>query len=231
MSYLRFQTPKENRKNIITFFIIFMYFIGIYSTLGDPFSLSFFIAAIVPIAIIQLWAIIYLIDPYKFEKSYYLFFGVYGVVNTYVYFLAIQKFLYFHMGATGKVPFIIGVILFIALLVGMNWMNWKALYTGTYHKLQQKNNIPVSWIAISGLGYMLAQIILSFFYEESAVYTLLIICISLLSLMTAFFSVNIHKYFFIRKNMDLVKKVYPEFGLPKSERILERKKRKKKVKS
>ena len=204
-----------------------MYFIGIYPTIGAPFSLTYFTAAIVPVILIQLWAVIYLIDPYKYEKSYYLFFGVYGIVNTFVFFLAIQKFLYFHMGATGVMPFIISVILFTSLLLGVNWMNWKALYTGTYHKLQQKTSIPISWLAIGGAGYVLGQIILSFIYTDSGFYTLMIICISILSLFTAFISVNIHKYFFISKNMDLVKQVYPEFGLPKSQRYIKKKKQKK----
>ena len=136
-SYLRFQTPQVNRSNIIGFFLLFMYFLGIFPLVGAPFSLPFFIAAVIPVAILQIWAIVYLIDPYRFEKSYYLFFGVYGVVNTYVFFISIQKILYTNMRATGSTPIITGVIMLIALLIGMNWMNWKALYSGTYHKLQR----------------------------------------------------------------------------------------------
>ncbi len=204
-----------------------IYLIGILPIISVPFSFPFFIAAIIPVAIIQIWAIIYLIAHYKYEKSYYLYFGVYGVVNTYVYFLAIQKFIYLNLGATGYLPFIIGIVLFLALIFGVNWMNWKALYSGTYYKLQQKTSIPVSWIAIGGLGYVLGQIILSFIYSDSALYILLIVGISIVSLFTAFCSVHIHKYFFISKNMDLVKQVYPEFGLPLSERYTKRKKKKK----
>lgn len=195
-----------------------MYFLGIFPLVGAPFSLPFFIAAIIPVAILQIWAIVYLIDPYKFEKSYYLFFGVYGVVNTYVFFISIQKILYTNMGATGSTPFITGLIMLIALLIGMNWMNWKALYSGTYHKLQQKSSISIGWVTVGGFGYVIAQIILSFFYSDSTVFIIIIVCSSILSLCTAFFSINIHKYFFISKNMDLVKQVYPEFGLPLSER-------------
>lgn len=204
-----------------------IYLLGILPIISVPFSLPFFIAAIIPVAIIQIWAIIYIIDPYKYEKSYYLYFGVFGVVNTYVYFIAIQKFMYFNMGATGYMPFIIGIVLFLVLIFGVNWMNWKALNSGTYYKLQQKTSIPVSWIAVGGLGYVLGQIILSFIYSDSALYILLIVGLSIVSLFTAFCSINIHKYFFISKNMDIVKQVYPEFGLPLSERYTKRKKTKK----
>ncbi|WP_144509663.1 hypothetical protein [Bacillus sp. FJAT-22090] len=227
-SYLRLQTPKENRSNIICFFLILLYLIGLLPIVAVPFSLSYFIAAIIPVGIVQLWAIIYLIDPYKNEKSYYLFFGIYGVVNTYIYFLAIQKMIYLNMGAKGSGPLVIGVLFFIALLIGMNWLNWKALYTGTYYKLQQKNSISVTWSVVGGAGYVLGQLILSFIYTDSAVFILMIVCISLLSIFTAFCSIFIHRYYYICKNINLVKQMYPEFGKPLSERYSKKKKRKKK---
>lgn len=231
MSYLNLQSPKENKSNIIVFFIIFLYLFGILPVLGDPFSFPFFIAAIVPVIFIQVWAIVYIIDPYKYEKSYYLFFGIYGAVNTYVYFLAIQKLLYVNIGAKGIWPFLIGLIMLVILLLGMYWLNWKALYSGTYHKLQQKTSFPVSGSVIGGGGYILGQIVLSIIYTESALNILFIVLLSFFSLCTAYFFVYVHRYYFISKNMVLVKQVYPQFGLPKSERGLERKKRKKKVKS
>ena len=186
--------------------------------LGAPFSFIYFMAAIVPVVILQIWALLYLFAPYKFEKSYYLFFGVYGVVNTYVYFLASQKLLYYNVGAVGKVPFIIGLFLFIGLLLTINWLNIKALYSGTYHKMQQMKSINVRYLSFAGIGYVIAQLILTFVYSESAKMMIFILLLSLLSLFTAYFTVYIHRYYYISKNMDLVKQVYPFFGLPLNER-------------
>lgn len=171
LSYLKFQTPEVNKKNIIVFFTIFLYFTGILPIIAEPYSSSFFIAAIIPIALITIWAIIYLVDPYKNEKSYYLFFGIYGVVNTYVFFLVIIKLLYVNIGVEGSKPFVLWILLFIALLVGVNILNIKALYSGTYDKLQKKNSISVSWTMIGALGYILGQFILSFLYSDDAVST------------------------------------------------------------
>jgi hypothetical protein len=42
LSYLNFHTPEENRKNIITFFIIFLDIIGLLPILGEPFSYANF---------------------------------------------------------------------------------------------------------------------------------------------------------------------------------------------
>jgi len=211
---------------VIGNFLLFLYFIGILPILGDPFSMPFFLAAIIPTALITLWGIIYIIDPYKFEKSYYLFLGVYGVVNTYVYFVSIQKMMYINLEIVGWGPFFFNVLLFILLIGGMNCLNWKALYSGTYYKLQQKSSIPVGWASIAGASYILGQIILSIVYTDSGISILIIVCISILSLFTAFLSINIHRYFFINKNMETVKEIFPEFGLPKSERRESKKKEK-----
>ena len=223
---MRFQTPEENRSNIITFFIIFLYFIGLFPLIGDPVSMNYLVLAIVPVILITIWGLVYIVNPYKYEQSYYLFFGVYGVVNTFVFFLAIQKLFYVNLNATGSFVFIIGLVLFLALIIGMNIFNVRSLYNGTYHKLQQKKGISVSWMAIGGIGYSLGQLLLTFAYTDSAVIIIIIVCISLLSVATAFFSFNIHKYFFIKNHMDEVKQLYPQFGLPKEERYTKKKRKK-----
>ena len=228
LSYINLESPQDNRNGIIGYFLILIYIAGMIPILGEPFSFPFFLAAIIPVIIIQVWAIVYLINPYKYEKSYYLFIGIYGVVNTYLFFLVILKLIYVNMEWKGSTPFVINIVLFILLLGGINWLNWKALYSGTYYKLQQKTTIPVAWTAIGGSSYIIGQIILSFIYSDSAINILLIFGISILSIWTAFLSINIHRYYFINKNIDLVKQRFPEFGLPKSERYTKRKKKKKK---
>ncbi|MGE7763993.1 hypothetical protein [Peribacillus sp. NPDC096540] len=216
-SYLKFQTPKENRGNVIVYFLIFLDALGLLPIVAVPFSHDFFIAALIPIVVIHLWALLYVIAPYKFEQSYYLFFGFYGLVNTYVFFLTTQKLLYRNIGAEGPWPFIMGAIFFIGLIIGANGLNIKALYSGTYARLQKKgtkaNLSPV--VAASGLGYVIAQLILTYIYSESVRMMIFVLLISILSILTAFFSIYIHRYFFILKNHDMVKQMYPQFGLPK----------------
>jgi len=228
-SYLKFDSPKQNKQSIIGNFLVFLYLIGILPLLAIPFSLSFFLAAIIPTVLITIWGIILIIAPYKFEKSYYLFLGIYGVVNTYVYFVSTQKLIFINLGINSWGPFLSNTILFILLIGGMNWMNWKALYSETYYKLQQKSSIPVGWASIAGASYILGQIILSVVYTDSGISILIIVCLSLLSLFTAFLSINIHRYFFISKNMKKVKEMFPEFGLPMVERLERKKKKKKKM--
>ncbi|MEC2075052.1 hypothetical protein [Metabacillus fastidiosus] len=215
--YLNLQTPKENRGNIIVFFLITLDLIGVLPILAYPFSYKFFIAMIIPVAFLHIWAIMYVIAPYKYKRSYYLFFGIYGLINTYVYFLVIQKLLYSHLLIQGSTTFILGIIFFIALIIFINGLNIRFLYSGTYAKLQanktSKNMGPIT--AAAGLGYVIAQLVLTFIYSVSIKMAVIIIAISILSIVTAYFSIFIHRYFFILKNKDIVKKVNPEFGLPK----------------
>ena len=217
-SYFKFDSPKQNKQSIIGNFLVFLYLFGIYPLLGEPFSWAFFVAAIVPTVLVTLWGILYIVAPYKYEKSYYLFLGVYGIVNTYVYFVVNQKLLFINLGINSWGPFLGNTILFLVLIGGMNWMNWKALYSETYYKLQQKRSIPVGWASLAGASYILGQIILSVIYTDSGINILIIVCLSLLSLFTSFLSINIHRYFFIHKNMKTVKEMFPEFGLPIVER-------------
>ncbi|MFC4025271.1 hypothetical protein ACFOUV_15855 [Oceanobacillus longus] len=221
-SYLNLQTPRENRGNIIAFFIIFLDIMGLLPILGEPFSFQFFWPAIIPVGLLHLWAILYIVAPYKFEQSYYLFFGIYSVVNTYIYFLVIQKLLYVNIGVESQIPFLVGLLLLICLLVFFQYFNIKMLYSGNYAKLQKngsKSKMNLSpFLTASSIGYVIAQILMASFMTDSIFNIIIISGVSIMSILTAFFSISIHRFFFIKKNQEAVRKVYPEFGLPKKHR-------------
>lgn len=219
LSYLNnMQFPKENRRNVIGFLLILLDFIGLLPLLSIPFFAPFFWAALIPIIGVHLWAMLYIFAPYRFEKSYYLFIGVFGVVNTYVYFLVIQKFLYKHIGVESSSYFYIGLLLMILLLVFFQVFNVKMFYSGTYAKLQNgksKFNItPI--VAFSSFGYVVAQFLMSSLVTDSAFMIALIIAYSIVSIVTSYLATFIHRFIYIQKNYDKVLKVYPEFGKPKS---------------
>ena len=108
----------------------------------------------------------------------------------------------------------------VTLLFTMNWVNIRLLYSGTYSRLQKgKKVVSLSPIATSsGVGYVMAQVILSSFFVESVKTLMIIGVFAILSVATAYFSTSIHKYFYIRRNIEKVKQVYPQFGIPKRER-------------
>lgn len=214
-SYLTLQGAKENRGNVLCFVLMFLNCFGLFTLIGEPFIFSLFIIGFIPTMIINIWGILYIVDPYRFELSYYLYFGLYGFVNTFVYSLVLVKILYFWLGIQEK-WLVVFILLFVnSLPFFANWLNYKMLYAGTYDKLQKKKNwrIPILLLPPSS-GYITYQLT-DVYGGPSATMMLFLICILILTIFTAFFSTNIHKYFFLKKNMTTVLKVFPNFGQPK----------------
>jgi hypothetical protein len=214
------QFPRENRRNVIGFLVICMDFLGLLPLLSIPFFAPLFWAALIPIICIHLWALFYIIAPYKFEKSYYLYLGVFGIINTYVYFLVIQKFLYIHIYVEGSSYFVIGILLMLLLLATFQILNVKMLYSGTYTKLQNgesKFNVtPI--VAASSFGYIIAQFLMSYLVTDSAYMIAMIIAYSVVSILPAYLSTYIHRFIYIKNNYEKVIKSYPDFGKPKTSR-------------
>ncbi|MEK4083144.1 hypothetical protein [Psychrobacillus sp. FSL K6-1415] len=50
LSYLNLESLQENRSGIVGYFLILFYVVGIIPILGVPFSLPFFLAAIIPLS-------------------------------------------------------------------------------------------------------------------------------------------------------------------------------------
>lgn len=219
-SYMNFQRPKENRGNVILFIVLFLDFFGLISLVGEPFSLPFFLVGAIPLLVMNVWSIVYIMNPYKYEHSYYLFMGILGIVTTFVYFVAIQKMLYINLAAEGPFPLVAGGVLFIILLGGMNWLNIKALYSGTYVRLQRNEKARSHWVMqVAGISYLIGQILIMTVKGEAAHFSVMIVLLSLLSVVTAFLSIYLHRYYFIQQNWDEVKRVYPEFNVAKEERL------------
>ncbi|RBP04935.1 hypothetical protein DET59_105225 [Rossellomorea aquimaris] len=66
--YLRnLQFPIENRRNVMGFLVISMDFLGLLPLMSIPFFAPLFWAALIPIICIHIWALLYIIAPYKFE--------------------------------------------------------------------------------------------------------------------------------------------------------------------
>ena len=234
-SYLKLQGKKQYRENVFGFNLLFLNFCGLLPLLGVPRVWPLFMIAFVPAMIINLWGILYLVDPYRFELSFYLYFGIYGFVNTFVFSITLVKILYAHLHVSSVWPILLTLLLVNSLPFVMNWWNYKMLYRGTYAKLQHKKDwkIPL-WpflIIIAGIG-LLRFVALN--GSEAAGMFALFICLAFLTILTSFISTNVHKYFFLKKHMETILKLHPLFGQPKHiqcAREIELKRRKKQKKN
>lgn len=234
-SYLKLQSVKENRGNVVGFSLLFLNFFGLLLLIGTPFVFSLFMIGFIPTMIMNLWAILYVVNPYRFELSYYLYFGLFGFVNTFVWSLALVKILYFHLGVSAQLPIVLLFVIINSLPLLMNWLNYKMLYSGMYDKLQNKKDWKIPWLPFAILLVVLVFLrVVSTFGNSSAAMGVIFICLLLLVILPAYFSTYVHKYFFLKNNMEIVLKVYPRFGQPKhiqyAEEIERERKRKRKRK-
>lgn len=220
-NYLRMLGPKRNRQNVIGLVFILLDLLGVLPLLSYPRSMEWIWAGVLPAILINIWGVLYIFAPYKYEKSYFLFVGVAGFITSYVYFLVIQKFLYAHMGVESILFFAIGAFFFILLMVSMFVVNQKYFFGGSYYDPKNKgaNILKASpYLTSSGIGYIVAQILMSSLVSDSFQMTVLIIVLAMMSVGTAFFATFIHRFFFIHKYEEELKSKYHDFGLPKKYR-------------
>ncbi|KMK95663.1 hypothetical protein [Rossellomorea marisflavi] len=212
--------PTENRQYIIVCLLIFMDFLGILPLLSDPFHKGFFWAGAIPVIAMNIWGLLYIFAPYKFERSYYLYMGVFGLITAYLYFIVAQKFMYVHVGVEGPLIGVIGLVLFVAVIVFFQIFNHRMLYSGKYDKLDEDssgfNLSPI--LAASSMGYIVAQFLMSLAVTDSFMIMVMVASYSVLILVMAYFATYLHRYIYILKHPEQLKSMYSGFGLPKKER-------------
>ncbi|MCM2589792.1 hypothetical protein [Rossellomorea marisflavi] len=215
------QFPKENRQNVIVFLLLFMDLLGVLPLLSDPFHRGFFWAGMIPVILMHIWGIVYLVAPFKFERSYFLYMGVLGVAVAYLYFIVSQKLMYVNVGVEGPLYAVISAVLLVAALIFFQIFNYRMLYSGTYDRLDEDpssfNLSPI--ITASSIGYIVAQFLISLTVSQSFKMMVLVAAYSVLILIMAYIATYLHRYMYILQNPEQLKSMYSGFGRPKKERM------------
>ncbi|MCA0970761.1 hypothetical protein LCM20_09185 [Halobacillus litoralis] len=220
--YLRLLGPRFNRQFVFLIVVLLLGLMGILPLLGVPFSKGYFYAAAVPSFMVLVWGIPQFIAPYRLEKLHHLYLGFSGFALTYIYFLVTQKLIYMHIGATHPGYFITGLLLFSFLLIVMWKVNREYLFEGSYYdpnRSQMSEASAKRIVRASGIGYVMGQVLLSLLVGDSFKMVLYIFIISLMAIFTAFMSTFVQRYWFIHQNLEAIKRLNPEYGLPKKERL------------
>lgn len=214
------QFPTQNRQNVIVFLLIFLDFMGVIPLLSDPFSKGYFLAGVIPVVALHIWGLLYIVAPFKFEKSYYLYMGLLGIITAYVYFIVAQKLLYIHVGVEGRLYELISFVFLVVVLVFFQIFNYKMLYSGQYDKLDKNpsglNLSPI--VTASSIGYIVAQFLLSLAVTDSFMMIVMVAAYSILTLIMAYIATYLHRYIYFLKNSDQLESMRSGFGRPKKER-------------
>ncbi|WP_079527548.1 hypothetical protein [Halobacillus hunanensis] len=215
-------SPGDIRFHALIHVLLFTDLLGFGSLLGDPKIPFFIYLAIIPVIILNLWLILYLVAPYKFELSFVLFYGVWGVLTSFLYFLVTQKFLYTIVQFESLLFFYLGLAFYLITIVSVLVTHYLSLYDKV--KIPDGPGAWPRWLAIvPGVGYLFAQLILSAINSDDIKALLFVGCVILTMLYPILMTRLTHQYFFLRKHKKEVMKIYSGLGKPKKDRKFDKK--------
>ncbi|MFD2922403.1 hypothetical protein [Halobacillus naozhouensis] len=219
-NYLKLEEHGEVRSRGILHVLILTDLMGLFTLLG-PSELTFALPIATVLGIIlNVWALLYLIAPYRFESSFFLFFGTWGLFTSFIMFLVIQKFLYNIFQYHSLQFFYISLTLYILCIIGVQVLHLLFLYERlTPPKGPRRNWTPL--VAITpALSYVIGQLVYSMIVSEDIKALIFVACESLLILYPIFCIKFIHQYYFLIKNKQSLNEKYPNLNLPKKNRKL-----------
>lgn len=216
LAYLRMQTPKQNRGNILFFVLMGLLAFGVLPLAAQPFSPFFFWLGAIPACLLTLMAIPYVFAPYKLELYYYFLTGMLGIVTSFTYTLVVVKYLYAWLQPSSWLLFIGAMLFFVLQLFTIHVLNAEWIRKGTYYKLQKKpssvNQKPFFTLLIAYFVFLIIVSIL--FIRSSSGFIVLMTALSGLQWFFIYLSTYFHRWMMITRHMELVKRQDPDFGLP-----------------
>lgn len=223
LAYLRFRTPEENQGTIFFMVFILIDFIGFFPYLIGPFSITFFIAALVPAILINVWMIAYVVAPYKLEAGFDLLVGAFSIVSAYLYWLGSEKLLYINLDFQGNSAFILGLLLLLLLITFFYFYTRYQIRLGKYKRNKQHRQHQSGISMLGSVAIIIAIPQVENFIATTKVMEMFFIIglLCLISIFTLFLIGNYHHYRFTKTNHDIVRKVYPDFGKRKKDRKIQ----------
>jgi hypothetical protein len=160
------------------------------------------------ILLINIWAIrLLILNPEKTELESILFLGALGAVGSYSVFILIQKMNYYVLQVNSLFYLMASILLYIVVICFFSYIKVKKFSTIIVlkKKNEQHSTFTNSIITISvSAGYMVAQIVIN--QSLSIMNTYMIVIFSLLLLFFTDMAVKyIHRYLFMKSNLNVVK--------------------------
>ncbi len=161
-----------------------------------------------------------MIAPYRFESSFHLFFGIWGLFTSFIMFLVIQKFLYNLFPFQSLQFFFISLRLYILSIIAVQVLHLLFLY-GKLSPLKGPRRNWAPLVAITpALSYVIGQFIFSIILSDDLKALIFVACESMIILYPVFCIKFIHQYYFSRKNKHALNEKYPKLNAPKKQRKL-----------
>jgi hypothetical protein len=209
--YLRLEDPRGIRTmmwvwlmmlNIFGFLIVlYVNFTILKRNLGSMDILTFLIFTI----LLDIWGLIIIINPWKMQKQYVLFTGVFAVELSIMHLVLFAQTIYDYL-KQAAIPYIILAIVGY-LITGALWFIYaiNGLRTQKIYSASKKQSLYINIGTMSAfLGLILGRVLINVTKGKSASLSFIIASL-LIAYVCIFLSLYIHKYFLIKKYEILVK--------------------------
>ena len=206
-NYLDIMPPQIMKNNSIASLIIpnMVLILPIYI---DPFIPLFKYLLWPPIILLNIWAIVIFLFPYRLQIQSYLFIGCYGLLVSAGLVIASIKIVYYSMGVQSIYYPVVTIAGYLLLLVVLARIHVKSLYAGGYYRANQKPvkmNRQAAIISLfTGAGIVIGQVLVAGKAEYnqtlavlSGLYLVLAVCMLLMAS-------NLHKYVLMLKHPELI---------------------------
>ncbi|MBD7970594.1 hypothetical protein [Paenibacillus gallinarum] len=177
--------------------ILVLFFLNLFLVIpvfGVPYQPIYAYILLPPLAIMNIWALALIVAPRKLQLNYVLFRGVFGIVSSLGFIIATQKFAY--TGLDFKTPmYAIGSFAAYGFaLYHYIKSHLRKLKSPRKMKKQERRIPRVPVAALTGLGYLAANLSLMFVTEEAV--TIVLMCVySMLAFVMFHFILELHRYY------------------------------------
>ncbi|MGG1880634.1 hypothetical protein ABDI30_24160 [Paenibacillus cisolokensis] len=216
--HFRLIPPEQIRGGVVCFLLIML--IPLLVTLAAPMLSPYLYSAAILYAVMLGWGVVISVNPYRYEAVFTLYMGIYGAALAVTSEIAILKMMYDIARVESPWYGASSVILMAAAGLLFGLLHIRAVRRGTYQEMERKglNRAGKAALLLASIGYLAYYLATAFFGELGSM-VLGMAGFSVLLIFGLYVAVVfIHRYLFIRRNMDKLRALYPALGLPKEER-------------
>lgn len=183
----------------ILFMLLFFFgdLLILLTAISDPFEAVYIYAVAPPIAVLHLFVFWVALAPYKRQAQGILLLGVVGLIISLGFLVSTHKIMYSTMSLDDPLFFIILLTVYIGFHVLIIRSHFTQLRMG--QKSRQLN-----YFVFAALLVLIVQVAIGFTHDQVQL-AIFSAAFFILSLLTALFVLNIHKYILIRRHPDLYK--------------------------
>ncbi|MBM7643979.1 hypothetical protein JOD45_000170 [Scopulibacillus daqui] len=226
--YLKLINGNKIRRGVIAFLLC----LNLSSIMGLIYHVNelYYDMNLITMLVGDLLGLIFIVAPYKFEREFLLYLGLYGFFAIINCFATSQSLIIGELGFTNKLITYIDIVLLLIVGFGFYIFHIWALKNDYYVKTSNSINVTIIIIAV-GIAYLSSQVGSTFFTNIDFETLSLIIGLQLFIIVGFIMTTFVHKYIYILKHEQDLKKMYPYLGQSKKQRFENRRHNKLKEKS